>query len=151
MGFRQGLVLSIFAAIGLVAGVALAGIISDGLVERLAPDAPSWVYVVCFAIVLIAVVVVCNMLGRAVKNSIKSIMLSWTDSVGGGLLGMFTGGLMVVAIFIALGNWVAGHPGETGLGTAIGESVLAHFFIDTFRFLLALLPGRFDAVRDFFD
>jgi hypothetical protein len=57
---------------------------------------------------------------------------------------------MIAAIFIAIGKWATGEMGTTSVGTAIGNSALAHFLIDTFRFLLALLPGKFDAVRGLF-
>jgi uncharacterized membrane protein required for colicin V production len=151
VGYRQGLILSIFAFLGFIAGVFLAGVASDALAEKLSSDAASWACIVLFIVILIIVMVIFNVAGNAIKNSIKTIMLSWADSAGGALLGLFMGGLMMSAVFIAIGNWAAADAGETSVGKAIGNSVLARFFIDTFRFLLALLPGSFDSVRDLFD
>jgi uncharacterized membrane protein required for colicin V production len=151
IGFRQGLILSIFAFIGLVVGVALAGVASDTLAEGALSNAAAWVHVVIFIFIMFMVMVIFNILGQAVKNSIKSMMLSWADSVGGALLGLFMGGLLVAAVFIVIANWVVGETGESSLGTAISDSALAHFLIDSFQFLLALLPDRFDSVRDLFN
>jgi membrane protein required for colicin V production len=150
-GFKQGLVLSIFSFLGLIVGVAIAGAASDSLAEKLSTSGALWAYVVSFAIILIIVLVIFSILGHIVKGFIKLIMLGWLDSIGGALVGLFVGGLIVAAIFIAIGKWAAGAPpGTTSVGTAIGNSALAHFLIDSFRLLLALLPGRFDAVAKLF-
>lgn len=149
-GYKQGLVLSIFSFLGLVAGVAIAGAASDSLAEKLSSSGALWAYVVSFAIILIIVMVIFSILGHVVKGLIKIIMLGWVDSLGGALLGLFVGGLLIAALFIAIGKWAAGEPGTTSVGTAIGNSALAHFLIDTFRLLLGLLPHRFDAVNNLF-
>lgn len=149
-GFKQGLVLSIFSFLGLIVGVAIAGAASDSLADKLSSSGALWAYVVSFALILIIVMVIFNILGHVVKGFIKLIMLGWLDSLGGALLGLFVGGLVVAAIFIAVGKWAAGEPGTTSVGTAIGDSALAHFLIDSFRLLLGLLPHRFDAVRNLF-
>ncbi len=150
VGFRQGLVLSIFSFLGLIVGVAIAGAASDTLADKLSSSGALWAYVVSFAIILIIVLVIFNIIGHFVKGFIKLIMLGWLDSLGGALLGLFVGGLMAAAIFIAVAKWAAGEPGTTSVGTAIGDSALGHFLIDSFRLLLAILPGRFDAARDLF-
>lgn len=150
VGYRQGLVLSIFSFLGLVVGVAVAGAASDSLAEKLSSSGALWAYVVSFAIILIIVMVIFNILGHIVKQFIKMIMLGWVDSLGGALLGLFVGGLVVTAIFIAVGKWAAGEAVTPSVQTAIGKSALAHFLIDNFRLLLALLPHRFDVVKNFF-
>jgi hypothetical protein len=94
--------------------------------------------------------IIFSILGHIVKGFIKLIMLGWVDSVGGALVGLFIGGLMIAAIFTAIGKWATEEPGKTSVGTAIGNSALAHFLIDTFRLLLGILPGRFDAVTGLF-
>jgi membrane protein required for colicin V production len=149
-GYKQGLVLSIFSFLGLIVGVAIAGAASDSLADKLSSSGALWAYVVSFAIILIIVMVLFNILGHVVKGFIKLIMLGWLDSLGGAILGLFVGSLLMTAIFIAVGKWAAGEPGTTGVGTAIGDSALAHFLIDSFRLLLGLLPGRFDAVGKLF-
>jgi membrane protein required for colicin V production len=149
-GYKQGLVLSIFGFLGLIVGVAVAGAASDSLADKLSSSGALWAYIVSFAVILIIVLIIFNILGHIVKGFIKLIMMGWLDSLGGALLGLFMGGLMVASIFIAIGKWAAGEPGTTSVGTAIGDSALAHFLIDTFRLLLGLLPGRFDSVTKLF-
>ena len=150
LGYKQGLVLSIFSFLGLVVGVVVAGAASDSLAEKLSSSGALWAYIVSFAVILIIVMIIFNILGHIVKGFIKMIMLGWADSLGGAIIGLFMGGLMIAAVFIAIGKWAAGEMGTTSVGTAIGDSCLARFLIDTFSFLLALLPHKFDAVRELF-
>ena len=150
LGYKQGVVLSGFNFLGLIAGVAIAGAASDSLADKLSSSGALWAYVVSFAVILIVVMIIFSILGHIVKGFIKLIMLGWLDSLGGALLGLFVGGLVVAAIFIAVGKWAALYDSTSGVATAIGDSALAHFLIDSFRLLLALLPGRFDAVRNLF-
>lgn len=146
-GYRQGLVMAVFSFLGMIVGVAIAGAASDALAGRLSSSGSLWASIVAFAIILVAVLVIFNILGRVVKGALKLIMLGWLDTIGGAFLGMFVGGLVLSAIFIAIGRWA---PGDS-TGTAIGNSALAGFLIDNFRFLLGLLPGKFDVVRNLFD
>ena len=148
VGFRQGLVLSIFSFLGLVAGVAVAGWASGPLADRISPDA-AWAYVLAFIIILLIVIFLFNLVGTILKQFIKLIMLGWVDSLGGAVLGLFVGSLLAAAILIAVGKW-SSTVGATGVQEAIGESALAELLMDSFRLLLLLLPERFQVVRDFF-
>ncbi len=150
IGFRQGLILSIFSFLGLVVGVVVAGVASDALAEKLSSSGALWAYAVSFIIILVAIIIIFNIVGHIIKQFVKLIMLGWLDSLGGTLLGLFVGALMVAAIFIGLGKWAANEPATTSVGEAISNSVLAEFLIDSFRFLLLLLPDRFGAVRSLF-
>lgn len=149
-GYKQGLIISIFTFLGLVVGVAIAGAASDALAEKLSSSGALWAHVVSFALIVIVVMVAFNILAHVVKGFLKLIMLGWVDSFGGAFLGMWVGALLTAAIFIAIGKWAAGEPGATSVGTAIGNSALANFLIDQFRFLLGLLPPRFDAAAELF-
>lgn len=146
IGFRQGLVLSVFGFLGLVAGVALAGVVSGAVADQLSSSAADWAYIVSFVIILIMVMALSNILGHIVKNSIKRIMLGLVDSVGGALIGFFVGALAVTAIFIVVGR----DPGSSRVAADIGGSPLAHLLIDTFGLLLLVMPERFDTVKDLF-
>lgn len=147
-GFRQGLVLTVFTFVGLIAGVAVAGWAADPLAEKISPDT-AWAYVLAFIIVMIIVLFLFNLAGTLVKQSLKFIMLGWVDSLGGALIGLFVGSLLAAAAFIAVGKW-AHTVGATGIQEAIGASALAEFLMDSFRLLLSILPERFRVVREFF-
>ncbi len=145
-GYKQGLIASIFGLLGLVAGVAIAGVASDSLAEKLSSSGALWAHIVSFALIVIVVMVVFHILAIIVKGLLKMVMLGWVDSFGGAVLGLCVGALLTAAIFIAIGKWAANEPEATSVGNAIGNSALASFLIDEFRFLLGLLPERFDAV-----
>jgi len=147
-GFRQGLVLTIFSALGLIAGVAIAGWTYEPLADLISPDA-AWASVVAFVIIMLIVLFLFNLVGTAIKQFIKVIMLGWVDSLGGALIGLFVGSLLAAAALIAVGKGAA-TVGATGVQEAIGDSSLAELLIDNFRLLLALLPDSFDVVKDFF-
>lgn len=148
-GLRQGLIMAIFGFLGLIAGVALAGWAADPLADRISSDGAAWAHVLAFIIILIIVMVVFHIAGTIIKQFVKLIMLGWADSLGGALLGLFVGALLATAVLIAVGKWAAGV-GATGTEEAIGSSSLAELLMDSFRFLLLLLPDQFDVVRDFF-
>lgn len=147
-GFRQGLVLTIFTFIGLIAGVAVAGWAADPLADKISPEA-GWAYVLAFIIVMIIVLFLFNLAGTMVKQFLKFIMLGWVDSLGGALIGLFVGSLLAAAAFIAVGKW-AHTVGATGMQETIGASALAELLMDSFRLLLSILPERFSVVREFF-
>jgi membrane protein required for colicin V production len=148
-GFRQGLIMAIFGFLGLIAGVAFAGWASDPLADNISSDGAAWAHVLAFIIILVIVMVVFHIAGTLIKQSVKLIMLGWVDSLGGALLGLFVGALLATAVLIALGKWAAGV-GATGVEETIGNSTLAELLMDSFRFLLLLLPDRFEVVREFF-
>ena len=148
-GLRQGLIMAIFGFLGLVAGVAFAGWAADPLADKISSDGAAWAHVLAFIIILIIVMVVFHIAGMIVKQFVKLIMLGWVDSIGGALLGLLVGALLATAVLIAVGKWAAGV-GATGVEEAIGNSSLAELLMDSFRFLLLLLPDRFDVVREFF-
>ncbi len=148
-GLRQGLIMAVFGFLGLIAGVALAGWAADPLAARISSDGSEWAHVLAFIIILMIVMVVFHIGGMIVKQFIKFIMLGWVDSLGGALLGLLVGALLATAGLFAVGKWAA-EVGATGVQEAIGDSPLAKLLMDSFRFLLLLLPEQFDVVRDFF-
>ena len=154
MGWRHGLIRMIFTFIGLIIGVALAGQWSDGLTEVLSPSGAQWAYLASFAIIVIIVVVIANICGKILQTFFKLIMLGWLDSIGGAILGLFLGAFLMGAILTSMALYVndPNSPGgyDSSLVKAIGDSVLAEMLIDNFGFLLGLLPGKFDSVKEFF-
>lgn len=150
VGYKQGLIVSVFGFLGLVVGVAIAGAVSDTLAEKLSSSGALWAQVVSFALVVIVVMIAFHVLAIIVKGLLKVVMLGWLDSFGGAFLGLWVGALLTAALLIAIGKWAAGQPEATSVGNAIGNSALANFLIDQFCLLLGLLPPRFDAVVELF-
>ncbi len=152
IGYKQGLIRTVFSFIGLIVGVVLAGQWSDSLADLLSSDRAQWAYIVAFAIILIVVLVAANLAGAVLKGFIKFIMLGWLDSLGGIVLGLLVGAIAVAAILTSVGLWAHYVPGgvESTSAKAIGSSALANLLIDNFGLVLGLLPGEFDAVKEFF-
>ena len=152
IGYKQGLIRTVFSFIGLIVGVVLAGQWSDSLANLLSSDRAQWAYIVAFAIILIVVLVAANLAGAVLKGFIKFMMLGWLDSLGGIVLGLLVGAIAVAAILTSVGLWAHYVPGtvESTSAKAIGGSALANLLIDNFGLVLGLLPGEFDAVKEFF-
>jgi membrane protein required for colicin V production len=155
LGWKQGLVRTVFSFIGLIIGVVLAGQWSPDLADKISAEA-DWAYILAFAIILVAVLIITTIIGKILQGIFKLFMLGWLDYLGGIVLGLFVGALVMAAIFTATGpyiEYVDKLPGDYGttLVNAIGDSKLAELLIDKFGLLLGLLPGEFDAVKGFFN
>lgn len=154
VGWSHGLIRMVFTFVGLIVGIALAGLWSDELADVFSPSGAQWAYLASFAIIVIIVVVIANICGKILQTFLKLIMLGWLDSIGGAILGLFLGAFLISAILTSMALYVnePNSPGvyDSTLVKAIGNSVLAEMLIDNFGLLLGLLPGKFDSVKDFF-
>ena len=152
IGWKQGLIRMAFTIVGLIIGIVLAGQWADPFAEKLSPSGAQWAYFLSFAVILIVVLLAANIIGGILHRFLKIIMMGWLDSLGGIVLGLCVGALVVAAILTAVGPWAENAPMGFGskLVEAIGDSSLAEFLMDKFGLLLGLLPGEFDAVKDFF-
>lgn len=153
VGYKQGLIMTLFTLVGVIIGVVLAGQWQESIAKKLSSSGEQWAYILAFAAVLVIVVVIATIAGKLFKGFIKLIMLGWLDSLGGIVLGLFAGALIIAAILASLGSWAENAPSwfGSGLVEAIGGSYLAELLIDKFGLLLSLLPGEFDTVKDFFE
>ncbi|MFC2018281.1 CvpA family protein [Chloroflexota bacterium] len=154
MGWRHGLIRTVFTLVGLIIGVVLAGQWSDGLTEVLSPSGAQWAYLTSFAIIVIIVVIIANICGKILQTFFKLIMMGWLDSIGGIIFGVLLGALLMAAVLTSMGLYVndPNAPGgyDSTLVKAISDSVFAELLIDNFGLLLGLLPGEFDSVKEFF-
>ena len=150
VGWKQGLIRTLFSVVGLIVGVVLAGQWSDSLADKLSPGGAQWASIVAFALIVIVVLIVANIIGGIVKRFIKFMMMGWLDLLGGIVLGLCVGALMIAAILTIVAKTEFGIAGTGGAEEAIQESRLAELLMENFGLLLGLLPGEFDFVRDFF-
>lgn len=151
IGWKHGLIRTAFSFVGLIIGVVLAGVWAPDLADKISSES-QWAYIFSFAIILIIVLIIANIAGKIAKPFLKLVMMGLLDSFLGAVIGIIVGALVMAAILSATGPYIANVPGAgTGLKDAIGDSILAEVLIDNFGLLLALLPGDFDTVKDFFD
>lgn len=143
-GLKIGIIKALFTVVGMIVGVVLAGRFSEplgGLLTFISD--PGWAKIAAFAIILIAVMVIAAVLAAVIKWVISAVLLGWVNRLGGAVLGFIMGAVFCGAL---LSIWVK----FIGAGVTIDHSALARFLLDSFPFVLALLPAEFDSVRAVF-
>ena len=144
IGLKIGIIKALFTVAGMIVGVVLAGRFSEPLggVLTFISD-PGWAKIAAFAIILIGVMVIASVLAVMIKKVISAVLLGWINRLGGAVLGFVLGAFFCGAL---LSMWVK----FIGAGDIIVSSALARFLLDSFPFVLALLPAEFDSVRSVF-
>lgn len=88
-GIRKGLIVSLFSIIAFIIGIAaalkLSAVVANSLSENVNVSG-KWLPVISFIIVFLAVVILVNLGGRFIKNSLELVMLGWVDKIGGVIL-----------------------------------------------------------------
>lgn len=142
IGLKAGIVKALFIIAGGIIGIVLAGRFSDQLGAVFSDS--GWAKVVAFAVIFLVVLLIASIAARMVKWALSAVLLGWVNSLGGAVLGFIMGAFVCGAI---LAIWVK----FLGIGDTVAGSALAGFLLDGFPFVLGLLPGEFDSVREFFD
>lgn len=144
LGLRLGIIKAALSLAGVIVGVILAGNFYIPLSEQLAfipHDGAA--KIVAFAIILIGIMVIANVLAGLLKRLTSLVMLGWLNRIGGAVFGLALGAIFCGA---ALATWVK----FLGIGETIAESNLTATLLDYFPVVLALLPAEFDSIRSFF-
>jgi len=145
VGLKIGLIKAVLTLVGAIVGVVLAGRFYEQFAGALGfISNESLAKFVAFAIILIVVMLIAAIAAWLLKKIISAIMLGWVNAVGGAVIGFVVGAVFCGAILTIWIN-VAGTPPQV-----IEDSALAGLLVDNFPLVLALLPGEFDSVRDFF-
>jgi membrane protein required for colicin V production len=144
IGLWRGAIRTAFGIAGLVLGIILAGRYYGPFAAVLSPGGASWAGIAAYAIILIATMIVAGVIGWIVARLVHITLLGWLDRLVGGILGVGIGLLLVAAILAIVSKYLP------GAADAISKSALAGFLMARFPLLLALLPGEFDFIRDFF-
>ena len=142
-GLKQGLIKAALSLAGIIVGVLLASNFYQQLAGALGFISNEDIAnVVAFVIILVIVMVIANIIAALLKVTAKAVMLGWVDRLGGAIFGFLMGAIFMGAILATFVKFFG-----TGLVT---ESFLAGILLDKFPLVLALLPGEFDVIRDFF-
>ena len=143
VGLKMGIIKAALSLVGLIIGVVLAGNFYEP-VSKIFGFIPNQdvANILAFILILVAVMAVTAVLVRFLKFGVRVVMLGWVDHVGGALFGFLSGFILLSAI---LAIWVKFF--GSGLVT---DSFLGKVMLDYFPLILGLLPGEFDAIRDFF-
>ena len=144
-GLARGFIRTAASLIGLVLGVIVAGrFYTDfaGVFSFINNDNAA--NIVAFIVIFLAVSIIVSLLGILLARLFHATLLGWLDHLLGGAVGIIVGGLFIAAI---LAVWVK-YMGTAGV---IADSSIAQFLLDSFPFILGLLPAEFDEVRNFFE
>lgn len=143
VGLKMGIIKAALSLVGLIIGVVLAGNFYEPISKIFGFISNQDVAnILAFILILVAVMAVTAVLVRFLKFGVRVVMLGWVDHVGGALFGFLSGFILLSAI---LATWVKFF--GSGLVT---DSFLGKVMLDYFPLILGLLPGEFDAIRDFF-
>jgi membrane protein required for colicin V production len=147
-GLRAGLIKSVLAFAGMIAGIFLA--------MRFYDDLGLWLQgpignegianVVAFVAILLGVLLVATVLSSLLGGLISAIGIGWLNRLGGAAFGLIFAAISLGALLAALTR----YPVFSWLEDAITGSFVASFLLDKFPVVLALLPPEFDSIREFF-
>lgn len=102
-GFQQGLIRQTMALLGLLLGLKIASdqyqFLSTYVQTNFALS-QSWANIVSFALILIVVVLVVNLIGWLLHGLTKVLFLSFIDRIVGAILGLVKGGIVIYLILL---------------------------------------------------
>jgi membrane protein required for colicin V production len=139
LGFRSGLIQSIFSLVGLILGIAVASWHYQRFEENLLPVVHSQALAaaVSFALIAIVVMVVAGLLGLVLKSIIHGVGLGWLDKLAGLVFGLLRGALLVTLGIVVL---VAFFPDSRWLG----EARLSRYFLGAAHLTVRMSPEQLE-------
>jgi len=144
LGLKLGIIKAALSLAGVIVGVILAGNFYIPLSEQLTfLSHTGAAEIVAFAMILIGIMVIANVLAGLLKRLTSLVMLGWLNRIGGAAFGLALGAIFCGA---TLAIWVK----FLGIGETITDSILAATLLDYFPIALTLLPAEFDSVSSFF-
>lgn len=150
MGYKHGLIRTLFTFAGLLAGLAIAGQYSDNLADKLSPSHAQWAAILSFVLILFAVIIAANLVGKVAKVFFKLMLMGWLDTIGGTVVGLVVGAFAIAGLLTIVAEWQWSHTVASSIRDAIGDSSLAKVLIDNFGLVLGLLPDKYENVRNIF-
>ena len=144
MGLWKGAISAVFSIAGLVGGIALAGRYYQTLAIIVSPSGAIWSGIAAYVIILVATLIVASIMGWLIARLVHITMLGWVDRVVGFVFGACVGGMLCGAVLAITSKYLPGAE------QAISHSAMAKLLMEQIPLLLALLPGEFDFIHDFF-
>jgi len=144
IGFRRGIIRTVFILAGLILGVFLAGRFYSSFADRLPIGNDTAAKIFAFIIIFVIVIAAAFVLAFLLRKTLATIKLGWTDRVLGAIFGFLAGAVICGVILALFGHFF-------DIKGTVGQSGVASILLDRVPALLALLPDEFDSVRAFFD
>lgn len=98
LGLKWGLVQSALNFIGIYVAMVVGAQFADGLVARFTDDIDnkSVSTAIGYVVIFLAVFIVAQIVGKAVRTMLKMVFLGWVDRLGGVLVGALLGSILVI-------------------------------------------------------
>ncbi|MBM4411545.1 MAG: CvpA family protein [Chloroflexi bacterium] len=139
--FRTGLIRELTALVAVVAGIFLAGALSDDLsanLDFLIADERTR-DLVAFVAIFAGTLVAGQVLSAVLSDVAGMLLLGPLDYIAGAIFGLVQGVLVVQVLLIA----VAVFPAAVSVSRAVDDSQVADFFLESLPSVDRLLPERF--------
>lgn len=139
--FRTGLVRELTALVAVIAGIFLAGALSDDLSDNLdfLISDPETRNLAAFVAIFAGTLIAGQVLSAVLSDVAGMLLLGPLDHIAGALFGFLQGILIVQVLLIG----AAVFPAATSVSSAVDDSTLADFFLDSLPSVDQLLPERF--------
>ncbi len=139
--FRTGLVRELTALIALIAGIFLAGALSDDLSANLdfLIDDEQTRNLAAFVAIFAGTFIAGQVLSAVLSDVAGMLLLGPLDHIAGAIFGLVQGVLVVQVLLIA----AAVFPAAVSVSRAVDDSQVADFFLDSLPSVDRLLPDRF--------
>jgi membrane protein required for colicin V production len=121
LGFRSGIIQSVFSLLGLIAGISIASWHYQRFADELAPllhikhQAGPLADAIWFCLIALVVMLAAGLIGMLIRSVVHGVGLGWLDRLLGFVFGLLRGGLLVTLCVVIL---AAFFPDTRWLGDA---------------------------------
>jgi membrane protein required for colicin V production len=135
LGFRSGLIQSVFSLVGLIAGIAIASWHYKEFAARLTPyiHSKGADEAIAYCLIAIAVMVAASIIGMLLKKLVHGVGLGWVDRLAGLAFGFARGALLVTLCIVTL---AAFFPDTRWLG----DAQFAKYFLGSVHLTTQMTP-----------
>ncbi|MCH7907513.1 MAG: CvpA family protein [Chloroflexi bacterium] len=104
LGLKWGLVQAALNFIAVYVAMLIGAQFADGLVERITDDIEneSITTAIGYVIIFLAVFIIAQIVGKAVRTMLKIVFLGWVDRLGGVVVGALLGAILVTGVVTAM-------------------------------------------------
>ena len=134
-GVLRGLIREVASLLGIILGIWLANLFQPHMSAFLKSYLPfdSYMPLLSFAVIFMAVLILCNLIGWALKLLFKKLFLGWVDKTLGIWFAIVKGIIIIYLVIVILTFFI---PAQTPL---IADSKLAPWIIKSYQTMVGLI------------
>lgn len=121
LGLKWGLVQSVLNLVAVYVAMLVGAQFADGLVERFTDDIEneSITTAIGYAVIFLAVFIIAQIVGKAIRALLKIVFLGWVDRLGGVLVGALLGAILLTGVVTAMAR--VAYPQDENILSDIGR------------------------------